>query len=163
MEKAIKFYHQAAEAEYDQAQARLGFCYYQGKGVEKDLSKAKAWCAKAVKQGNTKGMICLAGVLQTMEGFRAALPASSLLVRAAAEKGNATARNMLLPQLEEAIRAQCGQCGKALGGATPPSLCGGCGGIAYCSRACAKKHWKKGGHKQACKAAKAYLPEEEEG
>ena len=161
MEKAIKLYHQAAESGLDRAQFLLGFYYHNGKGVEKDLSKAKALSAKAAKQGHAQAMLNLAGVLEAMEG-RAARPAVSLLFRAAAEKGLAMARESL-PRLEAMVRAQCGQCGKALGGATPPSLCGGCGGIAYCSRACAKTHWKKGGHKQACKAAKACLPEEEEG
>ena len=161
MEKAIKLYRQAAEAGLAGALHNLGRCYFNGQGVEKDLAKAKVWCAKAAKQGNAKAMNNLAGVLQDMKG-RAAYPAMSLLLRTAAEKGYAGARQTL-PQLEEAIRQQCGQCGKDLRGATPPpSVCGGCGGVAYCSRACAKKHWKKGGHKQACKAAKQYLPEEEE-
>lgn len=41
-----------AEAGNVKAQFHLGNCYYEGKGVTKDLAKAKEWWMKAAKQGN---------------------------------------------------------------------------------------------------------------
>ena len=90
-----------------------------------------------------------------------AWPYRVALTRAAAKKGRANARK-LLPRMEKHIRAKCMVCGTTAELGASLSLCGGCGAYAYCSRACAKKHWKKGGHKQVCKEVKKYLPEEEE-
>ena len=75
-------------------------------------------------------------------------------------KGVAGAREYL-PRMEKAIRSKCEVCGTTAELGASLSVCGGCGAYAYCSRACAKKHWKKGGHKQVCTEAKKYLPEEE--
>ena len=159
MEKALELWHQGAEAGDATAQSDLGCCYSLGKGVPKDLVKAKGWNAKAAKQGNASAMYNLAKDLQDTEGD-AAYPYSVALTRAAAEKGDAKARENL-PMIEKRIRSRCLVCGTTAELGASLSVCGGCGAYAYCSRACAKKHWKKGGHKQVCKEAKKYLPEEE--
>ena len=46
---------------------------------------------------------------------------------------------------------RCASCGQAEGDAdTKLKKCGACGEVSYCSVACQKRHWKHGGHKQAC-------------
>ena len=160
MEKAVKLYRQAAEAGgHATAQYNLGRCYRNGHGVEKDLGKAKAWYAKAAKQGQAGAMNNLSAVLCETEGD-AAWPYRVALIRAAAQKGDTNAREFL-PGMEKHIRSKCEVCGTTPELGASLSVCGGCGAYAYCSRACAKKHWKKGGHKQMCKEAKKYLPGEE--
>ena len=41
----------------------LGICYNKGHALEKDLAKAKAWYAKAAKQGQVRAMNNLSIVL----------------------------------------------------------------------------------------------------
>ena len=72
--------------------------------------------------------------------------------------GNAHAREAL-PRMEAGIRYQCANCfTREL---PNPLVCKQCRAAAYCSKACQKLHWKKGGHKKACKERNKYLPEEE--
>jgi hypothetical protein len=55
---------------------------------------------------------------------------------------------------EEAVEQaqRCTQCGEI-----QPHLrcCARCRKAWYCSKACQKKHWKEGGHKEQCKTAAA--------
>ena len=89
----------------------------------------------------------------------AAWPACVALYRAAKKEGDADAC-MNAEIAEKKILSRCALCGTELGAS--PSVCGGCRAVAYCSKECAKKHWKKkGGHKQECKEHKKYLPEKE--
>ncbi len=45
----------------------------------------------------------------------------------------------------------CAHCGQTEGhNGVELKKCGACGKASYCSVACQKKHWKHGGHKQAC-------------
>ena len=41
-------------------------------------------------------------------------------------------------------------CGKHLAARTEMLKCSRCKSIVYCSKACQKKHWKKGGHREEC-------------
>ena len=50
-QKAIKLYEEAAELGYAEAQFRLGVCYSDGDGVDRDLSKAFYWYKKAYEKG----------------------------------------------------------------------------------------------------------------
>ena len=131
----------------------------EGRGVEKDLVKAKAWYAKAAKQGNANAMNNLSGVLRVTEGDEAPRPYQAELFRAASAKGDVKAREALTI-VEREARSHCWQCGTEDLPATP-LLCGACKAVAYCSKKCQKKHWKKGGHKKACMERRKYLPEEE--
>ena len=45
-------YRKAAEKGDADAQFNLGFCYYNGKGVEKDLIEYVKWLRKAAEQGD---------------------------------------------------------------------------------------------------------------
>ena len=80
MAEAARGYRLAAEQGDVDAQCRLGICYeFGGEGVEQDKEKAKAWYAKAAKQGDAGAMAALAIVLQQTEGA-AAMPATMALL-----------------------------------------------------------------------------------
>lgn len=52
--KAIPLYLRAAKSGYAPAQSYLGFCYYNGNGVERNASEAIRWIEKAARQGDIK-------------------------------------------------------------------------------------------------------------
>ena len=53
LQKALKWYQKAAENEYPDAEAacRLGYAYYDGNGVKRDLNTAKHWFGLALERG----------------------------------------------------------------------------------------------------------------
>ena len=104
-------------------------------------------------------MANLAIVLSQTEGDAATHPYQAELFRAAAAKGVAKAREAL-KHVERQARSHCWQCGSTEFPANP-LVCAQCKAVGYCSKACQKKHWKKGGHKKACMERNKYLPEEE--
>ena len=70
---------------------------------------------------------------------------------------------LLLPKMEKYILSLCASCGMPSADmAGAPLKCARCKAAAYCSAACQKQHWKRGGHKVACNERMKYLPEEEE-
>ena len=61
---------------------------------------------------------------------------------------------------EQAVTTRaCSACGKQLAGTVDKpedwKMCGRCKQAFYCGKACQVKHWKRGGHKLACKAPMA--------
>ncbi len=88
-EKAVHWYHMAAEQGYARSQDRLGFMYQHGKGVTKDPAEALRWYHKAAEQGfghaqTELGTMYIAGEVvrqDDAEAFR--------WYRKAAEQGNA--------------------------------------------------------------------------
>ncbi len=50
-EEAVNYYKQAANLGYVEAQYKLGYCYYDGIGVEPDHTEAVTWYRKAAEQG----------------------------------------------------------------------------------------------------------------
>jgi TPR repeat protein len=51
---AVKWYRKAAEQGDVKAQANLGLCYYNGKGVGQNYKEAARWCLKAAEMGHAK-------------------------------------------------------------------------------------------------------------
>ena len=49
-----------AEKGDDEAQFQLGWCYYDGRGIEKNYEKAFEWFQKSADQNNSKGQYNLA-------------------------------------------------------------------------------------------------------
>jgi len=54
--EAVHFFALAAEQGVDNSQFQLGYCYFNGTGVEKDVKQAVEWFEKAVAQQNTRAM-----------------------------------------------------------------------------------------------------------
>ena len=55
-ERAFEYYEQAAHLGHPAAQFSLGGMYYQGQGVETDVTKAKEWLTKSAAQGYEKAI-----------------------------------------------------------------------------------------------------------
>ena len=51
--EAVRLYRLAAEQSHASAQFNLGYMYDEGKGVARDLQKARKWYGKAAAQGDT--------------------------------------------------------------------------------------------------------------
>ena len=51
--EAVRWYREAAEQGYANAQYNLGAMYYNGEGVRQDKSEAVKWFRKAAEQGYT--------------------------------------------------------------------------------------------------------------
>jgi hypothetical protein len=58
--KKLQWQIERAEKGSDPAQFALGMRYFEGKGVEKDLKKARKWLEASAKQGNTDAKKALA-------------------------------------------------------------------------------------------------------
>ena len=67
--KAIKLLEKPAAQGSDLAQYELGLIYYYGKGVKKDLSKAREWLEKSAAQGNAKAKRMLY-IIKMEQGFQ---------------------------------------------------------------------------------------------
>ena len=58
-ESAVQYYTRAAKLGNAEAQFRLGWCYYDGTGVEKDLNEAEYWFRKSAEQGEEQAKAAL--------------------------------------------------------------------------------------------------------
>ena len=58
-QEAAKWFRKAAEQNYAPAQSNLGYCYDNGRGVEKDAEEATKWYRKAAEQGHPEAQLNL--------------------------------------------------------------------------------------------------------
>ena len=58
--EAVKWFRKAAEQGHSDAQNSLGYCYYNGEGVEEDKAEAVQWFRKAAEQGHHAATLQLA-------------------------------------------------------------------------------------------------------
>ncbi len=92
---ALVLWRSAADQGSGEGQRKLGFMYYEGKGIEKDIKEAVIWYRKAADQGNARaqgslGVFYLHGIGVTRD-FGKALA----LFRPLAEQGNPAGQMML--------------------------------------------------------------------
>lgn len=107
-EKCFKGHMALAQQEYPLAECQIGYFYYEGLGVEKDIAKAVYWTRRAADHGDRDGQCNLAwfhedgiGVAQDMEQAmfwyrKAALQGHDLAIEKCRELGidlNASALN----------------------------------------------------------------------
>ena len=85
----------AAEQGSDAAQLELGYMYYDGEGVPKDLVAAVRWFRKAAEQGNDFAQAELGYMYYNGEGVPKDLAAAARWYRKAAEQGNNYAQGQL--------------------------------------------------------------------
>lgn len=94
-EKSISEFRPLAEQGEAIPQLFLGDFYYNGQGVEKDVTQAVQWYQKAAEQGNAAGQITLAKVYYFgLNGKKEPVKALEWF-RKAAEKGNGEAQLMV--------------------------------------------------------------------
>jgi len=55
----VTWFRKAAEQNYAPAQSNLGYCYDNGRGVEKDYAEAVKWYRKAAEQGHAEAQVNL--------------------------------------------------------------------------------------------------------
>ena len=84
-------YKKAAEQGNIDAQNSLADCYYDGKGVEKDFTKAFEWFEKAANQGSAYGQYSLGYCYEKGEGINKNKKEAIKWYKKAAEQGEESA------------------------------------------------------------------------
>ena len=90
--EAVRWYRLAAEQGEAMAQANLGFCYYDGRGVGKNYAEAVKWYSKAADQGNASAQTNLGVCYENGQGVQKHEVEAVRLYRLAVEQGDANAQ-----------------------------------------------------------------------
>ncbi len=85
----------AAESGYAYAQNNLGDCYYYGRGVQQDYTKAVEWFQKAANQGNSYAQCNLGFCYENGHGVQQDYKQAVEWYQKAAEQGQVNAQNNL--------------------------------------------------------------------
>ncbi len=93
--EAVKYYRQAAEQGYADAQNNLGYCYYKGQGVAQDCREAVKWYRKAAEQGYATAQGWMGYCYEHGQGVQQDYREAVKWYRKAAEQGDADAQNSL--------------------------------------------------------------------
>lgn len=94
-EEDVERYRKLAEQGDADAQNKLGFCYYEGEGVEKDYKEAVKWWTKAAEQGLAKAQNNLGEMYLYGEGVEKDLDMARKWFRKAADQGHTEAKRHL--------------------------------------------------------------------
>ncbi len=94
-ENAVRYFRKAAEQRYAPAQYNLGYCYANGKGVEKDAYEAAKWIRKAAEQGLAEAQWAMAGCYAGGEGVEKDMGEAVRWARKAARQGHPIAKKAL--------------------------------------------------------------------
>lgn len=84
---AVSWYRKAAEQANADAEAALGYMYFEGLGAAKDYAQSVEWYRKAVKQGNPRGQYNLGLMYLCGDGLAKYETMGVGLIRKAAEQG----------------------------------------------------------------------------
>ncbi len=93
--KAMEYYLSAAEDDYAEAQAQLGYMYQNALGVEADYAKAMEWNNRAAIQGNAQGMEQIGYLYQNGLGVTQNLDEAGRWYTRAVEAGSTRAEGLL--------------------------------------------------------------------
>ena len=94
-ESAIKHFRKAAEKGNAEAQFKLGYCLYQGLGMEQDYAEAVKWFRKAAEQGLVEAQFNLGLCFYQGQGTEQDYAEAGNWFRKAAEQGLAEAQSNL--------------------------------------------------------------------
>ena len=89
---AFKHYMSAAELNDIYSQYKVGFMYYNGEGVAKDLGKASEWFLKAAKQGNLDAQYSVGVMYHEGKGLAQDYQEALKWLNKAADSGSADAQ-----------------------------------------------------------------------
>ncbi|MBO5589910.1 MAG: SEL1-like repeat protein [Acidaminococcaceae bacterium] len=101
--KAFELYQKAADMGSMDAVAGLGWCYYNGNGVEKDLEKALEYNSEAADAGVARAQNVLGVMYDLGEGVNKNKVKAAELYRLAANKGDANAQCNLGYMYEDGV------------------------------------------------------------
>ncbi len=93
--KAMEFYLRAADEDYADAQAQIGYMYQNGLGVEIDYARAMEWNNRAAQQGNAQGQAQIGYLYQNGLGVTQNLDEAGRWYTRAKEGGSDWAAAML--------------------------------------------------------------------
>ena len=91
----LKWFRKAAEQGYAPSQYNLGYCYANGKGVDKDPVEAVKWFSKAAEQGNDEAQYWLGNLYSTCDAVGKNDAEAVKWYSKAAEQGNKGAQGKL--------------------------------------------------------------------
>ena len=94
--KALELYEQAADQDYADAQAQLGYMYQNGIGVELSYEKAMEWNNRAAQQGNAQGQAQIGYMYHMGLGVTQNLDEAGRWYARAAQQGDSWAADMLI-------------------------------------------------------------------
>jgi len=94
-EEAFKYFERAAIQNHKDAMYYLGECYYNGKGVKKDIPTALTWYVKAAELRNPNAMFKLGFCELKGRGVPKNELTGMTLIQRAAEAGHVDAKNFL--------------------------------------------------------------------
>ncbi|HJW43258.1 MAG TPA: hypothetical protein VJ463_02310 [Geothrix sp.] len=86
---ALPFYRRAAEGGFPMAQYNLAYCYYEGRGLDRNYSEAERWFLRSAEGGYTEAMIQLSYMYSKADGVRADGRKAIAWARRAADLGSA--------------------------------------------------------------------------
>ena len=93
--EAVKYFRQAAERDYADAQYNLGLCYLYGNGITKDYTKAVEWFRKAAAQSDADAQNNLGYCYENGYGVTKDYTKAVEWYRKAAEQGQMNAQHNL--------------------------------------------------------------------
>ena len=94
-EKAMEYFHKAAELGYAPAQASLGEMYREGRGVNRDYKESFKWYLKAAESGMSESQYNVGYMYYHGEGVEVSKEKAADWFMKAAEQGYAPAQNYL--------------------------------------------------------------------
>lgn len=86
--QAFEHFMKAATHEHSVAQMKVGVAYYQGRGVERDVSKAETWLRKAAQAGELEAVALLGDINLQGDGSLPNFPEAHSWYRRAVEGGH---------------------------------------------------------------------------
>lgn len=93
--EAAKWYRQAADQRYSEAQFNLAVCYAKGEGVPQDDTEAMKWYRKAAEQGITRAQLIVGRRYAEGQGVPQDDAEAARWYRKAAEQGDAWGQSVL--------------------------------------------------------------------
>lgn len=91
----FRLLRKSAEAGYDDAINRMGYCYEYGLATKPDISKAVEFYREAVLKGNKKGQFNLGRLYRTGKGVEKNIDEAVRLYKLSADQGNSNAQRVL--------------------------------------------------------------------
>jgi len=155
-EKAIEYYTLALQQDDPNAMFDLACRYDCGEGVTKSIKKAIELYTQAATHGHATAQ-CNVGLIYVKgEGIGQSFErAREWWVKAAVQDDETALRYLQMLDKHEGRTTPtilcCTTCGKPKTPLRPLHPCKLCHTVQYCGRECQVNHWKKGGHRRACK------------